>query len=59
MLFGMMLGLVLGGAAVLLIEQWLRGELVEWPGGPRRLGGGISLGGRSRITSSLARRVWF
>ena len=53
MLFGIMLGLVLGAAAVLLIEQWLRGELVDWPGAPRRLGGGSHLGGRGRAAGSL------
>ena len=58
MLFGIMLGLVLGAAAVLLIEQWLRGELVDWPGAPRRLGGGSHLGGRGRDLRSLPRRWW-
>ena len=49
MLFGIMLGLVLGAAAVLLIEQWLRGELAGWPGAPTRLGGGSRLGVRGRV----------
>ena len=52
----MMLGLVLGAAAVLLIEQWLRAELVDWPGAPRRLSGGSHLGGRGRAVGSLRRR---
>ena len=56
MLFGIMLGLVLGAAAVLLIEQWLRGELVDWPGVPRRPGGGSHLGGRGRVAGSLHRQ---
>lgn len=34
----MMLGLVLGGAVVLLIEQWLRAELRTLPQPSRRLG---------------------
>ena len=58
MLFGIMLGLVLGAAAVLLIEQWLRAELVDWPGASRRLGGGGHLGGRGRVAGSLHRRWW-
>ena len=58
MLFGIMLGLVLGGAAVLLIEQWLSGELVDWPGAPRRLGGGSHLGGRGRAAGSAFRDWW-
>ncbi len=58
MLFGIMLGLFLGAAAVLLIEQWLRAELVEWPGVPRRLGGGSHLGGRGRVAGSLHRQWW-
>ena len=58
MLFGMMLGLVLGAAAVLLIEQWLRSELVEWPGAPRRLSGGSHLGSRGRAARSLRRQWW-
>ena len=55
MLFGMMLGLVLGAAAVLLIEQWLRGELAGWPGAPRRLSGGSRLGVRGPAARSLHR----
>ncbi|MYD65047.1 MAG: hypothetical protein F4X26_03490 [Chloroflexi bacterium] len=58
MLFGIMLGLVLGAAAVLLIEQWLRGELVDWPGAPRRLGGGSHLGSRGRAAGSSLRDWW-
>lgn len=58
MLFGIMLGLFLGAAAVLLIEQWLRGELVDWPGAPRRLGGGSHLGGRGRAAGSSLRDWW-
>ena len=58
MLFGIVLGLVLGAAAVLLIEQWLRGELVDWPGAPRRLGGGSHLGGRGRAAGSPFRDWW-
>ena len=58
MLFGIMLGLVLGAAAVLLIGQWLRGELVDWPGAPRRLGGGSHLGGRGRAAGSSLRDWW-
>ena len=54
----MMLGLVLGAAAVLLIEQWLRSELVEWPGAPRRLSGGSHLGGRGRAARWLHRQWW-
>ncbi|MDA1062448.1 MAG: hypothetical protein O2895_06040 [Chloroflexi bacterium] len=38
MVFAMMLGLVLGGAVVLLIEQWLRAELRTLPQPSRRLG---------------------
>lgn len=59
MLFGIMLGLVIGAAAALLIEQWLRGELAEWPGAPRRPGGGGRLGGHGRVARSLHRRDWF
>jgi hypothetical protein len=70
MLFAMMLGLVLGAAAVLLIEQWLRGELRAFrdPSNspPRRLRGGGRLGSRSRPVAlpsmsrpSMSRRTLF
>ena len=55
MLFALMLGLVLGGAGVLLLEQWLRGELrtLTGPAGrsPARARLGIAAAPRRSIRS--------
>ena len=50
MLFVMLLGLVLGAAVVLLIEQWLRAELRTLPRPSRQLASGRQLGQPPRAT---------
>ncbi len=49
MLFATVLGILLGAAAALLIEQWLRAELAAAP--PR-----LARSGRAALPSSIALR---